>query len=92
VWQGREAGWERKKKGDTEGKRSKAIEENTTDMCGHIRKPSNPFIRIKVGVSEPGVAVVQGAAPHGFRDMVIEVQVDTLSSQLFSDSIKDLSY
>lgn len=45
-----------------------------------------------MSIAEPGIAIVYFAAPAGFGNVVVEVDVDILSFALFRDGVEDLHF
>jgi hypothetical protein len=57
-------------------------------VSGHVLQASLPIRNVEVGVSEPGISVSFGTAPHGLGDMVVEVDIDLLLEAFCRNGIK----
>lgn len=59
-------------------------------MVDHISKTTLPLVDIEVGIAEPRVSIIRGAAPCTLGHVVVKVNIDALLVQLGSNCIKDL--
>lgn len=59
-------------------------------MISHVRKTACPICRREICIVPPGVAIKGIAAPRGFGDMIIQVDVDLLLCSFGSNRIINL--
>jgi hypothetical protein len=59
-------------------------------MRNHILQSSHPLGNVEVGISKPGVTICVRTAPHRLRDVIIQMNIESLLVALSGHHIKYL--
>ena len=68
----------------------KDLSRGTQYVRDHIRQAARPVRNIEIGITEPAVAIGEGATPFTFGYVVVKMHVNALVVAFCGDSVEDL--